>query len=292
MEIFLIVILSIVVFAVWQSSKNTLQQLRDEIEGLQRDVGFLQDKLTALLKPQPVNPASTPTPATTPSPARQPDIPQVPIPPPQPAAPAPPRPTAAYPAAPPSVAAFKQPAPVAPITPSEPARVTPPLTAIQSASPPLAARAVPAPPVIAPETTEPDANAVGSGGFFALEERLGANWLNKLGIAILVVGLAFFLAYKLQTWGPEGKVLCGFAVSFALLVGGVWLERKATYRIFARGGIGGGWALTFFTTYAMYHVSAAKVLQSLVLDLVLMLIVAAGTWINFLLWGRGMLCAS
>ena len=152
----------------------------------------------------------------------------------------------------------------------------PPLTAIQSASSPLAACAVPAPPVIAPETTEPDANTVGRGGFFALEERLGANWLNKLGIAILVVGLAFFLAYKLQTWGPEGKVLCGFAVSFALLAGGVWLERKATYRIFARGGIGGGWALTFFTTYAMYHVSAAKVLQSLVLDLVLMLIVAAG----------------
>jgi uncharacterized membrane protein len=98
---------------------------------------------------------------------------------------------------------------------------------------------VPAPPVIAPETTEPDANAVGSGGFFALEERLGANWLNKLGVAILVVGLAFFLAYKLQTWGPEGKVLCGFAVSFALLAGGVWLERKAIVPYGMASGQGG-----------------------------------------------------
>jgi hypothetical protein len=109
-----------------------------------------------------------------------------------------------------------------------------------------------------------------------MEERLGANWLNKLGIVILVVGLAFFLAYKLETMGPAGKVLCGFAVSAALLGGGVWLERKATYRVFARACIGGGWALGFFTTFAMHHVPAARVLPSLTEDLVLMLIVAAG----------------
>ncbi len=111
---------------------------------------------------------------------------------------------------------------------------------------------------------------------FSLEQTLGANWLNKIGIAILVIGLAFFLAYKLQTWGPGGKVLCGFAVSFALLGGGVWLERKPTYRIFARGGIGGGWALAYFTTFAMYHLQAARIVDSLPVDLVLMMLVAAG----------------
>ena len=56
----------------------------------------------------------------------------------------------------------------------------------------------------------------------------------------------------------------------------MWLERKATYRIFARAGIGGGWALAFFTTFAMHHIPAARVLDSLVADLVLMLLVAAG----------------
>ena len=109
-----------------------------------------------------------------------------------------------------------------------------------------------------------------------LEERLGTNWLNKIGIALLVLGVAFFLAWKLQTWGPAGKVLCGFAVSLTLLAGGVWLERKPIYRIFARAGIGGGWALAFFTTFAMHHIPAARVLDSLVADLVLMLLVAAG----------------
>lgn len=117
---------------------------------------------------------------------------------------------------------------------------------------------------------------------FSLEERLGANWLNKLGVAILVIGLAFFLAYKLQTMGPAGKVLSGYAVSLALLLGGVWLERKATYRIFARAGIGGGWALLYFTTFAMHHITAARILNSLVADLVLMLLVAAGMVIHSL----------
>lgn len=116
----------------------------------------------------------------------------------------------------------------------------------------------------------------GSERAFSLEERLGTNWLNKLGIALVVLGVAFFLAWKLQSWGPAGKVLCGYAVSLTLLAGGIWLERKATYRIFARAGIGGGWALAFFTTFAMHHIAAARVVDSLVVDLVLMLMVAAG----------------
>lgn len=126
-----------------------------------------------------------------------------------------------------------------------------------------------------PVRTEPQA-ASAKARLFSLEETLGTNWLNKIGIASLVIGLAFFLAWKLETWGPEGKVLCGFAVSLALLGGGMWLERKPTYRIFARGGIGGGWALAYFTTFAMYHLEAARILDSLPVDLVLMLLVAAG----------------
>ncbi len=111
-------------------------------------------------------------------------------------------------------------------------------------------------------------------GGLNLEEALGTNWLNKLGVIILVFGIAFFLAFQLQHLGPAGKVLVGYVVSLALLGGGVWLERNERYKIFARAGIGGGWALTFFTSYAMYHVQAAKVLQSQSTDLVLMLIVA------------------
>ena len=153
---------------------------------------------------------------------------------------------------------------------------------MEQARPPVQSPAAPKPvadppkPVETPKPAEADAQAVMDGKLSSLEERLGANWLNKIGIAIVVIGIGYFLAYKLQTWGPGGKVLCGYAVSFVLLAGGMWLERKPTYRIFARGGIGGGWALAFFTSYAMYHVSAAHVLTSLAADLVLMMAVAAG----------------
>jgi uncharacterized membrane protein len=110
----------------------------------------------------------------------------------------------------------------------------------------------------------------------SLEEKLGANWLNKLGIVILVIGVTFFLAYQLRTLGPLGKTAVGYLVSMTLLVGGLLLERRKRYQVFARAGIGGGWALTFFVTYAMYHVSATHILSSQAVDLVLMMLVAAG----------------
>jgi hypothetical protein len=108
-----------------------------------------------------------------------------------------------------------------------------------------------------------------------LEETLGTNWLNKIGISILVMGIAFFLAYQIRTLGPAGKVLVGYVVSAAMLGAGIWFERRERYRILARAGVGGGWAMLFFVTYAMYHISAARVLQSQLTDLVLMLLVAA-----------------
>ena len=106
-----------------------------------------------------------------------------------------------------------------------------------------------------------------------LEERLGTNWLNKLGIGILVLGIAFFLAYELKEFGPAGKVMVGVLPAWCCWARGIWLERKERYRILARAGIGGGWALLFFTAYAMYHVPAAKVLTSEAVDLTIMLAV-------------------
>jgi hypothetical protein len=108
-----------------------------------------------------------------------------------------------------------------------------------------------------------------------LEEMLGTNWLNKIGISILVLGIAFFLAYQIRTLGPAGKVLVGYLIAAAMLGAGIWFERHERYRILARAGVGGGWALLFFVTYAMYHIAAAQVIQSEAIDLVLMLLVAA-----------------
>ena len=279
MDYLLIVILGIAVFAVWRIGEDTAEQLRNAIKALERDQDALRAQLAALQKTHataPANFAAAPAPPQRPAEAKQPAAPLAPA----PAVPTPITATVAPPAIKPAVepqAIFRPAPPVVRLEQPKPApRPEPP-----SAPPPPPAQPRPQVAQAAatfeePERSESVAETAQSGKSFSLEERLGANWLNKIGVAILVIGLAFFLAYKFQTWGPAGKVLCGFAVSAALLAGGVWLERKETYRIFARGGIGGGWAVVFFTTFAMHHLPAARVLDSLAADLVLMLLVAAG----------------
>lgn len=107
-----------------------------------------------------------------------------------------------------------------------------------------------------------------------IEQMLGTNWLNKIGIAALVIGIALFLAYKFPSLSNAEKVGLGYVVSFGILALGVFLERKDAYRIFARALIGGGWALIFFTTYAMYFVTYTRVIDTEWIDLVLLFAVA------------------
>ena len=111
---------------------------------------------------------------------------------------------------------------------------------------------------------------------FAFEEILGTNWLNRGGIALIVLGVASFGIYELGRLGSVGKVLLSFTLSLAFLVGGILLEKLDRYRIFSYALIGGGWALTFWTTYALNHVQAMRVMSSETTDLILMLAVAVG----------------
>jgi hypothetical protein len=243
------------------------RNMREEMAGLMDRIRDLEEQIRKLAKERTVSVAAPTVPAVK---TAQAAATPAPAPPAAPPARVPERTTATF--RPSAGASFLPPIPqVAPVPkplPQPPPTVPPP-----PATPPPPAM----PPPLFEQNPETAANLhARAERAFNLEERLGTNWLNKLGIALLVLGVAFFLAWKLQTWGPAGKVLCGFAVSVTLLAGGVWLERKAMYRIFARAGIGGGWALMFFTTFAMHHIPAALVLQSLAVDLVLMLLVAAG----------------
>jgi len=108
----------------------------------------------------------------------------------------------------------------------------------------------------------------------ALEETVGRDWLNKLGIVILVVGVAFFGIYKFSTLGAAGKAAISFMAAVAMLIGGVLFERRESYRLLGRTLIGGGWALLFFSSYGIQHVAAMRILDSLTVDSLLMLLVA------------------
>ncbi len=178
-------------------------------------------------------------------------------------------------------------APKIPVAAAGPLRVE---TLYQELSSQLAASGTTSKPTIPPASLTPVSASVPPPSFATLakpttsvgermksilniEEALGTNWLNKLGIIILVIGVALFLAYQVRELGPAGKVLVGYLVSGALLGAGIFFERRERWRILARAGIGGGWALLFFVTYAMHHVAAAQVIDSQAVDLVLLLLV-------------------
>ena len=108
---------------------------------------------------------------------------------------------------------------------------------------------------------------------FAFEEVLGKNWAGKAGIVLVVLGMAFLGIYEFgrhTAW--KGSPLPRRFRS--LLGGGIYLERNERYELLGRIGIGGGWALLFFTSYAIHHVPGIRVLTSETLDAVLMLAVA------------------
>jgi hypothetical protein len=108
------------------------------------------------------------------------------------------------------------------------------------------------------------------------ETLVGGNCLNKLGVLILVIGIALALGYSFTRIGPAGRVAASLAASVAMLASGVLLERRERYRVFGRGLLGGGWAALYFTVYAMHAVTAARVLENGFVAAMLLFAVAAG----------------
>ena len=187
-------------------------------------------------------------------------------------------------------AAVEVPPPISPAAGSVPCEPAPAAGAARPPSLPIrvAPERIPAPTFTMLEPTPLSsfsgtaAPADSSGRALSIEEMLGANWLNKLGVIILVMGVALFLAYQLKTLGPAGKVVVGYLAGATLLAAGLWFEKREAYRLLARAGVGGGWALLYFTTYAMHHVEAARIISSQAVDLVLLLMVAAAMVVHTL----------
>jgi uncharacterized membrane protein len=108
------------------------------------------------------------------------------------------------------------------------------------------------------------------------EAVVGGSWLNKLGVLVLVIGIALLLGYEFARVGPAGRVAIGMGTGLTMLMAGVFIERKSAYAIFARGLIGGGWAALYFTTYAMHALPAAKVIDNPYAGTALLLAAACG----------------
>jgi uncharacterized membrane protein len=110
----------------------------------------------------------------------------------------------------------------------------------------------------------------------SVESRIGTYWLQRIGTALVVIGIASLIAYSFNYWGPVLKIAIGYLVSFALIGLAEWLESKKGMSWYGRGLAGGGWSLAYFTTYAMHNVPSVAILPSAGADLALLMLVAAG----------------
>lgn len=124
--------------------------------------------------------------------------------------------------------------------------------------PTVAAAAPAARPAIPNHPVAPAAAGKGLGGFSGRlramdwEWLLGGNWLARVGILAVVLGLVFFLrlAFDNNWIGETGRVILGLLIGSALLGGGEYWRRK--YAVWAQALTGGGLAILYLSVFAAF----------------------------------------
>ncbi|WP_246850405.1 DUF2339 domain-containing protein [Rufibacter roseolus] len=229
MEIFLLLVL--VVLAIWFGTRvsNHLMQHRHDMQEVREELARLREQLSRSTVRPPIDAAAAA--------ARRGAATQAAFTPEETSAPAQPQPVA--------------PPVVEPILP-------PVLSPVEVASP----TTEPEPVSVAAFTTTED-TAVNQQAeparpsFFSRkldwEKFIGENLINKLGIAILVLGIGFFVKYAIdQDWINEiGRVAIGLLAGGVLL--GVAHRLRKEYKAFSSVLIGGGMAVLYFTIAIAFH---------------------------------------
>ncbi len=126
----------------------------------------------------------------------------------------------------------------APQAPSPLARFESPLAGVPT---------IPPRPVIStPDTPEVD-----------LESRIGSHWLNRIGIAAVLIGVSYFLKFAFDNnWiGPVGRVSIGLLAGIAVVV---WSERFRShgYKVFSYSLKAVGIGVLYLSLWAAFHVYA------------------------------------
>ncbi|HLE47762.1 MAG TPA: DUF2339 domain-containing protein [Candidatus Thermoplasmatota archaeon] len=106
----------------------------------------------------------------------------------------------------------------------------------------------PTPPLPSPATHRPPAQD--------LERRLGASWLPKAGMVVLILGFVFFLRYAFdQGWiNRPARIAMGVAGGLVLAaIGEVLLRRdRDRFDVYAQVLAGGGFVITYFSLFAAH----------------------------------------
>ena len=153
------------------------------------------------------------------------------------------------------------PAPAAATTPAS--EIPPPATPVPP--PPPVPHIPPRPAVSAPTPAEE----------IDLESRIGSHWLNRIGIAAVLISVSYFLKYAFDNnWiGPAGRVTIGLVAGIAVVL---WSERFRThgYQIFSYSLKAVGISVMYLSLWAAFHVYA---LIPSAVAFIAMLVVTAST---------------
>lgn len=97
----------------------------------------------------------------------------------------------------------------------------------------------------------------------SLESRIGAHWLNRIGIAAVLIGVSYFLKYAFENgWiGPAGRIAIGLIAGIAVVL---WSERfrRRGYRVFSHSlkAVGlGTLYLSLWASFQVYHLMPSEV---------------------------------
>ncbi|HKG23393.1 MAG TPA: DUF2339 domain-containing protein [Blastocatellia bacterium] len=86
-----------------------------------------------------------------------------------------------------------------------------------------------------------------------LEERIGGNWFNRIGMLAIALGVGMFLKYAFDNeWiGPSGRVIIGLLIGVGFLASGELLRRRG-YQSYSAGLSGGGILILYLSIYASF----------------------------------------
>jgi uncharacterized membrane protein len=136
-----------------------------------------------------------------------------------------------------------------PVAEARPAPAPPP-----AATPPAAEPKPPA-PVMAEVPSRPAPASSAKPASTDLESRIGSHWLNRIGIAAVLVGVSYFLKFAFDNnWiGPAGRVAIGLLAGIAIVV---WSEsfRHRGYSIFSYSLKAVGIGTLYLSLYAAFQV--------------------------------------
>src|ERR1700745_3370422 len=113
---------------------------------------------------------------------------------------------------------------------------------------PAAAPALPIP-------AKPSARVAAPAPEIDLESRIGSHWLNRIGIAAVLIGVAYFLKFAFDNnWiGPAGRVTIGLLAGIAVVI---WSERFRShgYKAFSYSLKAVGIGAMYLSLWAAFHV--------------------------------------